>query len=125
MPGGWPEDERSVFTEEGRTARENEAHDFVTNLTTWREDADVIHHGNLTHYIPQDDTYVYFRHDADDAVMVVLNDAEEPRTLDLRRFEERIQDATTGHDVISGETMTLGDTLMVPARTPMVLELRR
>ena len=125
MPGGWPDDERSVFTEEGRTARENRAHDFVTNLTTWREDADVVHHGQLTHYIPQDDTYVYFRHDADDTVMVVLNDAEEARALDLRRFEERIQGHTAGRDVISGETVTLGDTLTVPARTPMVLELQR
>jgi Glycosidases len=125
MPGGWPTDQRSVFTEEGRTARENEAHDFVTNLTTWREGADVVHHGELTHYIPQDDTYVYFRHDdADDTVMVVLNDADEARTLDLDRFAERIQGHSAGRDVISGETVTLTDTLAVPARTPMVLELR-
>ncbi|WP_263792321.1 glycoside hydrolase family 13 protein [Salinibacter sp.] len=124
MPGGWPGDARSVFTEEGRTTRENRAHDFVTTLTTWREDADVIHHGGLTHYIPQDDTYVYFRHDADDTVMVVLNDAEESRTLALDRFEERIQAHTAGRDVISGATVALGDSLTVPARTPMVLELR-
>ncbi|WP_103028515.1 glycoside hydrolase family 13 protein [Salinibacter altiplanensis] len=124
MPGGWPGDSRSVFTEEGRTARENGAHTFVTNLTTWRESADVVHHGTLTHFIPQDNTYVYFRHDADDAVMVVLNNAEAPRTLDLDRFAERIQDHTAGRDVISGDTVALGDSLTVPARTPMVLELR-
>ena len=114
-----------MFTEEGRTARENRAHDFVTTLTTWREDADVVHHGGLTHYIPQDDTYVYFRHDADDTVMVVLNNAEESRTLALDRFEERIQGHTAGRDVISGATVALGDSLTVPARTPMVLELRK
>ncbi|PSQ92378.1 MAG: glycosyl hydrolase [Bacteroidetes bacterium QH_2_63_10] len=125
MPGGWPEDERSVFTEEGRTARENEAHDFVTNLTTWREDADVVHHGQLTHYIPQDNTYVYFRHDADDAIMVVLNNAEEPRDLALNRFAERLQGYSEGRDVISDQTVALGDTLTVPAKTPMVLELQR
>jgi hypothetical protein len=123
MPGGWPGDARSVFTEDGRTERENEAHDFVTNLTTWREEADVVHHGELTQFIPQDRVYVYFRHDADDAVMVVLNNAEEERTLDLDRFEERIQDSSEGRDVISGETVALGDSLTVPAKTPMVLEL--
>jgi len=125
MPGGWPDDERSVFTEAGRTARENRAHDFVTTLTTWREDADVIHHGEFTHYIPQDGTYVYFRHDADDTVMVVLNDAEAPRDLDLARFEEQIRGYTEGRDVISGETVTLDDSLTVPAETPMVMELSR
>ena len=124
MPGGWSDDDRSVFTEEGRTARENEAHDFVTNLTTWRADADVIHHGELTHYIPAENTYVYFRHDGDDSVMVVLNNAEEERALDLGRFEERLQGYTQGRDVIGGETVTLNDSLPVPAKTPMVLDLR-
>jgi hypothetical protein len=112
-----------VFTEDGRTARENEAHDFVTNLTTWREDADVVHHGQLTHYIPQDNTYVYFRHNPDESVMVVLNNAEAARELDLARFKERLQDYSAGRDVITDETYTLSDTLTVPAKTPLVLEL--
>jgi hypothetical protein len=55
--------------------------------------------------------------------MVVLNNAEEERTLDLARFEERIQDSSEGREVISGETVALGDSLTVPAKTPMVLEL--
>lgn len=37
MPGGWPDDERSVFTDEGRTERQDEAHDFGTRLTTGRD----------------------------------------------------------------------------------------
>ena len=125
MPGGWPDDDRSVFTEEGRTARENEAHDFVTTLTTWREDKDVIHHGRLTHYIPENNTYVYFRHNEEETVMVALNNAEEKRDLSLARFEERIEDYTTGKDVISGQTYTLADTLTVTAKTPLVLELSK
>jgi glycosidase len=125
MPGGWPGDARSVFTEEGRTERENAAHDFVTRLTTWREDADVVHHGELTQFIPQDNTYVYFRHDADDTVMVVLNGAEEARTLDLARFAERTEGYASGRDVVSGQEYALGDSLEVPAKTPLVLELAR
>jgi glycosidase len=123
MPGGWPDDARSVFTEEGRTEREDEAHDFVTALTTWREDADVVHHGQLTQFIPRDNTYVYVRHDADDTVMVVLNNADESRDLSLDRFEERLQGATSGRDVIEDRTYALDDTLTVPARTPLVLEV--
>jgi glycosidase len=124
MPGGWPDDERSVFTEEGRTARENEAHDYVTTLTNWRQDADVVHHGELTQFIPQDNVYVYFRHNAEDAVMVALNNAEEDRTLALDRFEERVRGYTNGDDVISGQRYALDDSLTVPAKTPLVLELR-
>jgi len=123
MPGGWPDDARSVFTEEGRTAREEDAHDFVTTLTTWRETADVVHDGRLTQFIPQDNTYVYFRHDAEDTVMVALNNADESRELALERFEERLPGATTGRDVIGGRTYALDDTLTVPANTPLVLEV--
>jgi glycosidase len=123
MPGGWPNDDRSVFTEEDRTARENEAHDFVTALTTWREDADVVHHGELTHYVPRDNTYVYFRHDENDSVMVVLNNAGSSRDLGLDRFEERTRGYSRARDVISGRTYVLDDTLTVPAKTPLVLEL--
>lgn len=125
MPGGWPDDERSVFTEEGRTARENEAHAYVTRLTTWRQDKDVIHHGELTQFIPEDNVYVYFRHNDTETVMVALNNAEEARAIALNRFEERLLDFTTGYDIISDETYALDDTLAIPAKTPLVLELRR
>ena len=125
MPGGWAEDERSIFTEEGRTERENEAHDYVTRLTTWREDADVVHHGDLTQFVPNDNVYVYFRHNDTETVMVVLNNAEDARELDLARFEERIDGFTTGRDVISGQSYTLDGTLTVSGKTPLVLELSR
>ncbi|MFB6099325.1 MAG: cyclomaltodextrinase C-terminal domain-containing protein [Salinibacter sp.] len=44
--------------------------------------------------------------------------------LALERFEERLQGYAAGQDVISGRTVALNDTLTVPAKTPMVLELR-
>jgi len=125
MPGGWPDDPRSVFTEAGRTERENEAHDFVTRLTNWRKGKAVIHHGDLTQFVPEDNTYVYFRHDESETVMVVLNAADAPRTLALDRFQERIQGYTRGRDVITGTTIALDDALEVPAKTPLVLELAR
>jgi len=58
-------------------------------------------------------------------VMVVLNAANASRTLALDRFTEHIQDYRQGHDVISGTTVALGDSLNVPAKTPLVLELSR
>ena len=123
MPGGWPGDPRDAFTEAGRTETEQAAFAFTRALATWRKTADVVHHGRLTQFIPRDDVYVYFRWDDDDTVMVVLNAADEPRTLALDRFAERILDHTTGRDVVTGETVRLGDTLEVPARAAMVLEL--
>lgn len=125
MPGGWPGDDRSVFDAADRTDREAEAFAFVRALTRWRQSADVIHNGRLTQFIPRDDVYVYFRWDADETVMVVLNAAAEARTLDLARFRERILDHTTGTNVVTGETVRLGARVEVPAREAWVLELSR
>ncbi|MDT0630269.1 glycoside hydrolase family 13 protein [Rubrivirga litoralis] len=135
MMGGWPGDERDAFTRAGRTDRENEILDYVTALTTWRRTADVVHHGQLTHFIPRDGVYVYVRHPAPDAdgpggadggsVMVAVNAAAEARTLDLARFAERLDGYTTARDVVTGRSAPLGATLDVPARTALVLELSR
>ena len=124
FPGGWPGDERNGFSGDGLTAREREARDFVRTLLHWRRDARVIHAGELTHFVPEDGTYVYFRHDDRDSVMVVLNKNEEAFPLELSRFRERLEGYREAHDVITGETQALSGTLNLPPRSVLVLELR-
>ena len=123
MPGGWPEDERSVFTEEGRTAQENELHDYVSKLTNWRQDQEVIHTGDLTQFVPDDNTYVFFRHNNSKAVMVAMNTAGTDRTLDTSRFSEILKDYGTGTDVATEKTYDLNGSLTIPAKTTLILEL--
>lgn len=126
MPGGWPGDERSVFTEAGRTDLEGRTYDYVRALAQWRKTAAVVHHGRTTQFVPVDDVYVFFRWDDDAAVMTVLNAAEEPRALPLVRFRERTAGYAAGRDVVTGRVHPLdGETLAVPARTALVLELTR
>jgi glycosidase len=130
FPGGWEEDSISGFTQEGREELADEtgfpvaeAHSFVSTLANWRKDNDVIHSGKLTHFIPQNNVYVYFRHNDEKRVMVVLNANEESDVLYLSRFSEMIQDSQSGVDVISGETVNLGDTLAIDGYETMVIEL--
>ena len=124
FPGGWAGDARNAFTGAGLTAREREAQQFVRTLLEWRRDKQVIHRGALTHFVPKDGTYVYFRHDADDSVMVVLNKNEKDFTLDLERFRERLAGFGEGRDVITGGVRALGEELELPPRSVLVLELR-
>ena len=126
MMGGWSGDPRSVFTAEGRTDHENETFDVVRALTRWRQKADVVHHGRTTQFVPENGTYVLFRWDEDDAVMTVVNRADEERRLGLARFAERLDGYATGRDVVTETTVDLtAETLAVPARTALVLELAR
>jgi glycosidase len=123
FPGGWAGDARNGFSGEGLTEREREARDFLRTLLHWRRDARVIHSGELTHFVPQDGTYVYFRHDSEDSVMVILNKNEEARPLDLARLQERLEGFREAHDVITGEVHPLQEALDLPPRSVQVLEL--
>lgn len=124
FPGGWPADKVNAFTEQGRTVQQNEVFSFMKNLLNWRKNKPVIHFGKMMHYVPEDECYVYFRYNAEAKVMVVVNNAEaESKTLRLGRFAEMLEGITEGTDVISGRRIELTDTLTLPAKTSMVLEL--
>lgn len=125
FPGGWAGDSRDAMTGAGLTARQREAQEFLRRLLHWRRDAPVVHFGDLTHFVPRDGTYVYFRHDANDSVMVVLNKNSATVELELDRFRERLEGYREGVDVMTDETLPLGETLPLPARSVRVLELRR
>ena len=124
FPGGWPGDPVNAFTGEGLSEQQLEAQAYVRTLLTWRRDRSVIHHGDLTHFVPENGTYVYFRHDADDSVMVALNKNAAPIDLELDRFSERLQGFAAAHDVVTGETLPLDATLPLPPRSVRVLDLR-
>ncbi|MEX0845093.1 MAG: glycoside hydrolase family 13 protein [Balneolaceae bacterium] len=123
MPGGWPEDDRSVFTEDGRTDKENEIMGYITTLTEWRKDAVAIHKGKLVHFIPYDNVYVYFRVHKDQTVMMVMNGNEESVTMDRDRFAEILDDFETGVNVISGEGIDVTTDFEVAGKTAGVWEL--
>jgi glycosidase len=54
---------------------------FVRDLLHWRKSAPAMRDGKLTQYVPLDGIYVYFRHDAQQKVMVVLNNNDAARTV--------------------------------------------
>jgi len=124
FPGGWAGDRKNAFTGEGLSQSEKEAQAFVRKLLAWRRNKPVIHSGRLTHFRPENGTYVYFRYNETDSVMVVLNHNESRVELDLARFAERLQGYTGATNVISGESFALGSKLNLPARSVQVLDLQ-
>ena len=123
FPGGWPGDKEDKFTAAGRTARENEAFDFVKKLATYRRDHKVLHDGKLMQYLPENGLYVYFRYDASGTVMVASNTTDKATTLPTARFAERVAGFTKARNVLTGESLGSLATLQLPAKTAMVLEL--
>lgn len=125
MPGGWPGDSRSVFAKEGRTESEQEAFEFVQKVTTWRKNAKVIHEGKLTHFIPEDNTYVFFRHLEDEAVMVVMNRNEDTRTFKRDRFAEFLDQYSTGLNIVDGTIINVKGDFEVGPKQTAIFELKK
>jgi len=123
FPGGWADDKENKFTAAGRSARENEAFDFLRTLATYRRGQKLLHTGKLMQYLPENGTYVYFRYDATGAVMVATNTTDKPATLPTARFSERMAGYTKARNVLTKETLTDLKTLQLPAKTAVVLEL--
>ena len=123
FPGGWPGDKEDKFTTAGRSARENEAFDFVKKLATYRRDHKVLHDGKLMQYLPENGLYVYFRYDATGTVMVASNTSDKPATLPTARFAGRMAGFSRARNVLTGENVASLSSLALPAKTAVVLEL--
>lgn len=124
FPGGWPGDSINAFTAEGRTPEQNEVFNYVRTLLNWRKQNPVIHSGKMKHYVPQDEVYVYFRYNDDKKVMVALNNSDtDAKTISLERYNEMLKGVTSGKDVVSGKSYPLTDTLTIPAKSALILEV--
>ena len=125
FPGGWAGDSINAFSPQARTSFQNSYYDFTAKLLNWRKNKEVIHSGKLIHYVPENDTYVYFRYNDKETVMVVLNNNDSAQTLTTDRFSEMMGNYTSGKEVISGATITDLKNLKVPAKSALILELSK
>ncbi len=123
FPGGWPGDARDGFAGLGLTDDEREAQDFTRRLLNWRKTAPAVGDGALTQYAPQDGVYVYFRRDARQTVMIVLNKNDAARHLDTARFAESIAGNLRAHEIFGGQDILLADGLDLPPGSATVYEL--
>ena len=124
FPGGWPGDAKNAFTGQGLSDDERAMQEYTRKLLQWRRTAPAIRDGRLTHYVPTDNLYVYFRHAAAQNIMVILNNGDDARTIATSRFQESIGSATKGKDVLSGQQHELAKGVAVPARSATILELQ-
>ena len=124
FPGGWKNDSQNAFNPDTQTKEQKEFYDFTQKILNWRKNNEVIHTGKTTHYLPENGVYVYFRFNEKGSVMVVLNNNEKEQTLQLKRFEENLKSYTKGKDIISGDEIPLSETLTIPAKSPLILELK-
>jgi len=123
FPGGWQGDSINAFTASGRTPVQNKYFSYLSKLLNWRKGKEVIHTGLLTHYVPENDVYVYFRYNDNEKIMVIINNNETEQTLKTDRYIESLNDKTTGIDVMTGKTYDLKSNITIAKETALILEL--
>lgn len=124
FPGGWEEDERNAFTKEGRTAEENEIFDYMRTLLNYRKSATALHDGKMKQFIPYDGIYFYARYNNEQTIIVIFNNNNADKKVNLDRYAEVINDHKQGIDVITGETYTLSNGLTIKGKSALIVELQ-
>lgn len=124
FPGGWQGDSINAFAADSRTTFQNEYFNYLSKLLNWRKNKSVIHTGLLTHYVPENDVYVYFRYNDKENIMVIVNNNETKQTLKTNRFIESLKSTTSGTDVMTGDTYDLTTSIVLPKETTLILELK-
>lgn len=124
FPGGWATDTTTAFTKEGRTTEQAKYFDFTSKILNWRKSKNVIHTGKLTHYVPENNVYVYFRHNEKESVMVVINNSKDKQTFKVERFKENLGKYTKGIDVLSGNSFDCTKEITIDGKSSLILELK-
>ena len=131
FPGGWAGDPVNLFTAEGRAkadgqwAHAADLHDYARTLFQWRKGSSAVQHGKTLHFIPENNTYGYFRYDDREVVFVFLNNSDQTVKVPWTRFREMSAGLGEGVDVLTGKRVTVSDATEVAPYTALVVDYRR
>ena len=123
FPGGWSSDKRNAFTTEGRTNEENEVFEYLKILLNYRKHNTVLQNGSMKQFVPENGIYVSFRYNNEKTIMVIANNNETDKELDLKRYDEMLTGKTSGIEIATSKTILLNQPVAVPAKTVLILEL--
>lgn len=122
FPGGWKEDSIDLFEEKQRSLQQADIFNHTRALLNFRKNTSVMHNGKLTHYFPDRNTYIYFRHDEKEVVMVIINASEQDYIInDWKRFSQCLADDRKGMEILSNTIIKQGDSLIVGAKKSKVI----
>ena len=123
FPGGWLSDKVDAFSGKGLKREERDAQNFLRTLLNWRKTSSAIGKGKLLHYPVKDGLYVYFRSYENDLVMVIMNNNQSSKNIDLKRFSEILLKRERAINIINNKAYKLSKPMRVPGKTAMILDI--
>jgi glycosidase len=83
FPGGWREDVRNAFTEDGRTREQQDIFSYVQTILKVRKAHVALSSGRLWHLFSDEGSYVFLRDSEEERLLVVFNNLEGTRELQI------------------------------------------
>jgi glycosidase len=123
FPGGWEGDKKNAFNKTGLTSDELEMLSYTQKLGQFRKSSSAITKGKMMQYLPNEGLYIYFRYDANQTIMCVMNTSNQERIVNFNDYNERTNGFSGGKEVVSGKS--IAQQFDIPAMTMQVIELTK
>ncbi|MCB9250933.1 MAG: cyclomaltodextrinase C-terminal domain-containing protein [Flavobacteriales bacterium] len=124
FPGGWKVDKLNKFKKENRSSKENYVFEYVQKIAEFRKNSNALKFGSLSHFLPQDGHYEYFRTYQGEMVMVIMNQNTLPAQIDPVRYSELLQNKKYGIDIVTNKRYTFEGKIEVPANSALILDVK-
>lgn len=125
FPGGWNGDQKNAFTTSGLTEDERTVQALVKTLANFRKTSSALTTGNLMQYVPDDGLYVYFRYDAQQTIMCVMNTSGKDKEVDFSKYSERTAGFNSAKSLTANYAFRLSDKTRISKDEMWVLELTK
>lgn len=121
FPGGFSGDTHNCFTREGRSQAEQSMFQWLSRLLHWRQNNPLIINGKQIQFIPYEGVYVIARQYEGRTALTILNGTSKPATLQVKRYQEVIGQASRVKDVLTGRYFDLSNNLQLKPRQSLIL----
>lgn len=121
FPGGFSGDIHNCFTREGRSQAEQSMFQWLSRLLHWRQNNPLIINGKQIQFIPYEGVYVIARQYEGRTALTILNGTSKPATLQVKRYQEVIGQASRVKDVLTGRYFDLSNNLQLKPRQSLIL----
>ncbi len=109
FPGGFPFSKQDAFADEGRTKEQKEIYNFTKKIIDLRNSYSALRTGRMIQFPPYDNFYIYFREDAENTLMIVINNNADEKEVDLSHVKHRLVKYSKSKSLLNGNVLSLGE----------------
>lgn len=111
-----------ALTKKGRNKLQNRLFNYTKNLLQWRRNCKAVQFGTLTHFAVRSGCYVYSRRYEGKLVTIIMNGTNKNKLLNLTPYAE-VLPYSYAYEVLTGKTINVGQTMKLPPRKILILEM--